>query len=60
MFYSIPVMPHDEQRLHALVNKSQAIPKIMPRRANPHSGLGLMLLHGAVRVASAPALGACS
>lgn len=45
-----------EQRLRDFVEEAQDIPKIVPRMANPHSRLGLMLLNGAVRVASAPAI----
>lgn len=45
-----------EQRLREFVDKAQDIPKIVPRMANPHSRLGLMLLHGAVRVAAAPGI----
>ena len=42
------------ERLRDYVEKAQGIPKIVPRMANPHSRLGLMLLHGTVRAASLP------
>jgi 2-polyprenyl-6-methoxyphenol hydroxylase-like FAD-dependent oxidoreductase len=46
-----------ERKLRGFVNKAQGIPKIVPRLANPHSRIGLAVLHGAVRVASAPGVG---
>ncbi|MBB6504673.1 hypothetical protein F4693_001646 [Sphingomonas endophytica] len=35
---------------------AQAVPKIAPRLANPHSRSGIRLLHGALNVASRPAV----
>jgi 2-polyprenyl-6-methoxyphenol hydroxylase-like FAD-dependent oxidoreductase len=45
-----------EERLRAFVEDAQGIPKIVPRMANPHSKLGLMLLHGTLKAASAPGI----
>lgn len=43
-----------EQRLRNFVENAQDIPKIAPRLANPHTQLGLAVLHGTLKVASAP------
>jgi len=45
-----------EAALRPMVEKGQGVPKIAPRLMNPHSRLGIKLLHGALKVASQPAL----
>ena len=43
-----------EQAMRPMVEDAQGVPKIAPRLANPHSRLGIRLLHGALNVASRP------
>ncbi len=43
-----------EQAMRPMVEDAQSVPKLAPRLANPHSRLGIGLLHGALRVASRP------
>ena len=45
-----------EGRLRHYVEKAQDIPKVAPRLANPHSHLGLAILHGTLKLASAPGI----
>lgn len=45
-----------EAAMRPMVEKGQGVPKIAPRLMNPHSRLGIKLLHGALKVASRPAL----
>jgi 2-polyprenyl-6-methoxyphenol hydroxylase-like FAD-dependent oxidoreductase len=45
-----------EQAMRPMVADAQDVPKIAPRLANPHSRLGIRLLHGALDVASRPAV----
>lgn len=45
-----------EARLRDFVENAQDIPKIAPRLANPHSHLGLAILHGTLKLASTPAI----
>lgn len=42
--------------MRPFVEKGQGVPKIAPRLMNPHSRLGLALLHGALRVVAKPGL----
>lgn len=43
-----------QARLRHYVEKAQDIPKFAPRLANPHSQFGLAVLHGTLKLASAP------
>jgi len=45
-----------ERAMRPMVERAQGVPKIGPRMMNPHSRLGIRLLHGALRVAALPAL----
>lgn len=45
-----------EQAMRPVVTKGQAVPRIGPRLMNPHSQLGIRLLHGALNLASRPAV----
>ncbi|MCW1430267.1 FAD-dependent monooxygenase [Novosphingobium sp. JCM 18896] len=45
-----------EAAMRPMVEEAQGIPKIVPRMMNPHSKLGLHLLHGVLKLASQPAL----
>lgn len=45
-----------EQAMRPMVEDAQGVPRIAPRLANPHSRLGIRLLHGALSVASRPAV----
>jgi 2-polyprenyl-6-methoxyphenol hydroxylase-like FAD-dependent oxidoreductase/tryptophan-rich sensory protein len=45
-----------EQAMRPMVEDAQGVPKIAPRMMNPHSRLGIRLLHGALNVASRPAV----
>lgn len=45
-----------EAAMRPMVEQGQGVPKIVPRLMNPHSRLGIKLLHGALRIASRPAL----
>jgi tryptophan-rich sensory protein len=42
--------------MRPMVEDAQGVPKIAPRLMNPHSRLGIRLLHGALSVASRPAV----
>jgi len=43
-----------EAAMRPMVEDAQGVPKIAPRLANPHSRLGIRLLHGVLHVASRP------
>lgn len=43
-----------ERAMRPMVEQAQAIPKIVPRLMNPHSRIGIRLLHGALKIASQP------
>jgi 2-polyprenyl-6-methoxyphenol hydroxylase-like FAD-dependent oxidoreductase len=43
-----------ERAMRPMVEQGQGVPKIGPRLMNPHSRLGIQLLHGALNVASRP------
>lgn len=43
-----------DEHLRDFVENAQKIPKIAPRLANPHSEFGLAVLHGTLKLASAP------
>ncbi len=45
-----------EQQMRPMVEDAQGVPKIAPRLMNPHSRLGIRLLHGALDLASRPAV----
>jgi 2-polyprenyl-6-methoxyphenol hydroxylase-like FAD-dependent oxidoreductase len=45
-----------EAALRPMVEQGQGVPKIAPRLMNPHSRLGIKLLHGALKIASQPVL----
>lgn len=45
-----------ETAMRPMVEDAQGVPRIAPRLANPHSRLGIRLLHGALSVASRPAV----
>lgn len=45
-----------EQAMRPMVKQAQGVPKIGPRLMNPHSQLGIQLLHGALKLASLPPL----
>jgi 2-polyprenyl-6-methoxyphenol hydroxylase-like FAD-dependent oxidoreductase len=45
-----------EQAMRPMVDDGQGVPKIGSRMMNPHSRLGIHLLHGALSVASKPAI----
>lgn len=45
-----------EAAMRPMVEDAQGVPKIAPRLANPHSRSGIRLLHGALSVASRPAV----
>lgn len=45
-----------ELRLRDFVENAQNIPKVAPRLANPHSHAGLAILHGTLKLASAPGI----
>ncbi len=45
-----------ERAMRPMVEKGQGVPKIAPRMMNPHSKLGITLLHGALNLASKPGL----
>ncbi len=45
-----------ERAMRPMVEEGQGVPKLAPKLANPKSRLGIRLLHGALRVASKPAL----
>ncbi|WP_231639149.1 tryptophan-rich sensory protein [Sphingomonas profundi] len=45
-----------ERVMRPMVEDAQGVPKIAPRLANPHSKIGIRLLHGALSVASHPAV----
>jgi len=43
-----------ERTMRPMVEKGQGVPKIAPKLMNPHSRLGIRLLHGALGLASKP------
>jgi len=45
-----------ETAMRPMVEQGQGVPKIGPRLMNPHSRLGIHLLHGALQLASLPAV----
>lgn len=45
-----------EDAMRPMVEKGQGVPKMGPRLMNPHSRLGIALLHGALGIASQPPL----
>ncbi len=45
-----------DRALRPFVEKGQAVPKIAPKLMNPRTRLGIRLLHGALNVASKPAV----
>jgi 2-polyprenyl-6-methoxyphenol hydroxylase-like FAD-dependent oxidoreductase/tryptophan-rich sensory protein len=45
-----------ERAMRPMVEDAQGVPKLAPRLANPHSRIGIRLLHGALGVASRPAV----
>ncbi|RYY17214.1 MAG: FAD-binding monooxygenase [Alphaproteobacteria bacterium] len=45
-----------EQTMRPMVEDAQGVPKLAPRLANPHTRLGIRLLHGVLKVASRPAV----
>jgi 2-polyprenyl-6-methoxyphenol hydroxylase-like FAD-dependent oxidoreductase len=45
-----------ERVMRPTVEDAQGVPKLAPRLANPHSRLGIRLLHGVLDVASRPAV----
>ncbi|MBB4155029.1 2-polyprenyl-6-methoxyphenol hydroxylase-like FAD-dependent oxidoreductase [Sphingomonas jinjuensis] len=45
-----------ERAMRPMVEEGQGVPKIAPRLMNPHSRLGIRLLHGVLGIASTPAL----
>lgn len=45
-----------EAAMRPMVKQGQGVPKIAPRMMNPHSKLGIHLLHGVLNVASKPGL----
>jgi 2-polyprenyl-6-methoxyphenol hydroxylase-like FAD-dependent oxidoreductase/tryptophan-rich sensory protein len=45
-----------EEVMRPMVEDAQGVPKIAPRLANPHSRIGISLLHAALSVASRPAV----
>lgn len=45
-----------DQAMRPMIEEAQGIPKIVPRLMNPHSKLGIRLLHGVLRLASKPSV----
>lgn len=45
-----------EEQMRPMVEDAQGVPKIAPRLMNPHSRIGIRLLHGALDLASRPAV----
>jgi 2-polyprenyl-6-methoxyphenol hydroxylase-like FAD-dependent oxidoreductase len=45
-----------EAAMRPMVENGQGVPKFGPKMMNPHSSLGIRLLHGALRIASTPAI----
>jgi len=45
-----------ENAMRPMVEKGQSVPKIAPRLMNPHSKLGITLLHGALNLVSKPGI----
>lgn len=45
-----------EEAMRPMVESGQAVPKIAPRMMNPHSRLGIALLHGSLNLASKPGI----
>ncbi|MCC4616749.1 FAD-dependent monooxygenase [Xanthomonas campestris pv. asclepiadis] len=44
------------EAMRPMVDQGQGVPKIGPRLMNPHSRLGIQLLHGALKFASQPSI----
>ncbi len=42
--------------MRPMVKQGQGVPKLAPRLMNPHSRLGISLLHGVLNIASKPAI----
>ena len=51
-----PALAAYEQAMRPMVEDAQGVPKIGPRLANPHSRLGIRMLHAVLNVASRPAV----
>lgn len=45
-----------EEAMRPMVKQGQGVPKLAPRLMNPHSRLGISLLHGVLNIASKPAI----
>ena len=45
-----------EEFMRPLVDKAQSLPKIGPRLLNPHSRIGIAVLHSVLRIATRPAV----
>lgn len=45
-----------ENAMRPMVEKGQGVPKLAPRLMNPHSKLGITLLHGALNLVSKPGI----
>jgi len=45
-----------EEAMRPMVKKLQGVPKIAPRVMNPHTRLGIKLLHNVLNIASRPAI----
>jgi 2-polyprenyl-6-methoxyphenol hydroxylase-like FAD-dependent oxidoreductase len=45
-----------EEAMRPMVTQGQGVPKIAPKMMNPHSRLGISLLHGVLNIASKPGI----
>ncbi|MET0208723.1 MAG: hypothetical protein ABW220_06750, partial [Burkholderiaceae bacterium] len=45
-----------DKAMRPMVEHGQGVPKIAPRLMNPHTRLGIHLLHGALKLASQPSI----
>lgn len=45
-----------ETAMRPMTDEAQGIPKLVPRLANPHSRIGIQILHAVLKLASLPAL----
>lgn len=45
-----------EQAMRPMAEDAQGVPRLAPRLANPHSRIGIQLLHGVLSIASRPAV----
>lgn len=45
-----------ERIMRPFVKKAQSLPRFVPRLLNPHSDIGIAALHGALRLATKPAI----